>query len=248
MTEQVLNRHYKSLAERYNDFLYYSPEFVRTLTSKMIEKLELRNTDSLVDLGCGTGMYSLDIIKQVQLRKVIAVDPYPEMLKQIPEDTDTNIHTVVSDALSFSKQPGIYDKILIKEAIHHIPEGEELFNCLFNRLRKGGILLLVHVPPEVEYPLFQKALDRCKECHADPHELLEQLKNTGFRVEQDFIDYAHSIPKQKYFAMVKNCYMSALTSLGEQEIIDGLVEMEKKYNDIESLEFIDHFDYLKAVK
>lgn len=246
MTEQVLNRHYKNLAERYNDFLYYSPKFVRTLTSKMTEKLELCNTDTLVDLGCGTGMYSLDIIKQIQLRKVIAVDPFPEMLKLIPGTA--NIHTVIADALSFSERPGIYDKILIKEAIHHITEREKLFGCLFNRLRKGGILLLVHVPPEVKYPLFQKALDRCKEWHADPDELLEQLENTGFRVEQDFLDYAHSIPKQKYFSMVKNCYMSALTSLGEQEVINGLIEMEKKYKDIESLEFVDHFDYLKAVK
>lgn len=247
MTKEVLDKHYKSLAERYDDFLYYSPEFVRIITSEMIEKLDLRETDIFVELGCGTGIYLLDIIKQVSLReKVIAVDPYPEMLKQIPRDA--NVRTVESDALSFSKRPATYDKILIKEAVHHISEREELFNCLFNRLRKGGILLLVHVPPKVEYPLFQKALDRCKEWHADPDELSEQLKNAGFCVERDFIRYTHTILKHKYFDMVRNCYMSALTSLDKREIEEGLMEMEKKYQNHEVLQFVDHFDCLKAVK
>ncbi len=247
MAKEVLDKHYKDLAERYNDFLYYSPEFIRTLTSKMIEMFELRDTDTFVDLGCGTAIYSLDIIKQVPLKeKVIAVDPYPEMLAQIPKDAP--VRKVELDALSFSKKPAEYDKILIKEAIHHVNEREELFNYLFKRLRNDGILLLVHVPPEIEYPLFQKALERCKEWHANPDELTEQLKSAGFRVERDSLRYPHTIAKEKYFQMVQNCYMSVLTSMDKSDIEEGLAEMEEEYRDHEVLRFVDHFDYLKAAK
>lgn len=213
----------------------------------MTEMLELRTTDTMVDLGCGTAMYSLDILKQVPLKKrVIAVDPYPEMLSRIPPEA--NVRTVGADALGFSKRPATYDKVLIKEAIHHVHEREELFKNIHDRLSYGGVLLLVHVPPEVEYPLFDRALERCKEWHADPDELTRQLAGAGFRVERDTLRYTHSIPKDKYFLMVQSCYMSALTSLDESEIEEGLGEMEEKYRDRETLRFVDHFDYLKAEK
>lgn len=243
----VLDRHYGRLAERYDDFLYYSPEFVRTLTTRMIEMLELKGSDTLVDLGCGTAMYSLDILKQVPLAEpVLAVDPYPEMLERIP--AGDGVRTVQADALEFSARPGAYDKVLIKEAVHHIDARDELFANLFDRLTDGGVLLLVHVPPEVEYPLFEKALERCRAWHADPDELTGQLKGAGFRVERDSLRFTHTIPRRKYFEMVRSCYMSALTSLDEAEIEEGLEEREEKYGGTEILSFVDHFDYLKAQK
>jgi SAM-dependent methyltransferase len=245
--KEVLDTHYTRLAKDYDDYLYYSPEFVRALTSKMIEKLQLKEDDLLVDLGCGTGMYSLDILKQVSLKQpVIGVDPYPEMLAKIPGDAP--IKRLVMDGLEFSRQPGSYDKILIKETVHHIAERDELFANLYERLKPGGILLLVHVPPNVQYPLFQKALERCLDWHADPAELTRQLRHAGFRVERDDIGFPHAIPKEQYFRMVEGCYMSALTSLSENELRDGLAKMEQKYKDVEILEFIDHFDYLTAVR
>lgn len=245
--KEVLDTHYTRLASDYDDFLYYSPDFVRALTSKMVEKLQLHKEDSLVDLGCGTGMYSLDILQQICLNKpVLGVDPYPEMLAKIPENAP--IKRIVMDGLEFSKQSGNYDKILIKEAVHHIAERDELFANLYQRLAPGGILLLVHVPPNVQYPLFQTALECCLNWHADPNKLTEQLKLAGFSVERDSVDYSHVIPKGQYFKMVEGCYMSALTSLSEQELREGLIEMEQKYRDTEALEFMDHFDYLTAVR
>jgi ubiquinone/menaquinone biosynthesis C-methylase UbiE len=245
--KEVLDTHYTRLAKDYDDFLYYSPDFVRTLTSKMVEKLQLNEDDTLVDLGCGTSMYSLDILKQISLKKpVIGVDPYPEMLAKIPEGAP--IKRIAMDGLEFSRQPGSYTKVLIKEAIHHVAERDELFANLYQRLTPGGILLLVHVPPNVRYPLFQKALERCLNWHAEPDELTAQLQHAGFRVERDAVDYPHTLPKEQYFKMVAGCYMSALTSLSAEELREGLIEMEQKYQDVEILEFIDHFDYLTAIR
>jgi trans-aconitate methyltransferase len=245
--KNVLDVHYGRLANDYDHFLYYSPRFVRTLTSKMIDQLQLDEDDTLVDLGCGTGIYSLDILKQIPLKHpVIGVDAYPEMLAKIPDDVP--IRRTAMGGLEFSREPGRYDKILIKETVHHITERAELFANLHQRLTSGGILLLVHVPPHVQYPLFEKALERCRRWHADPDELVEQLQRAGFRVRRDAVDFPHAIPKQHYFKMVASCYMSALTSLSEQELQEGLVEMTHKYKDLEVLEFVDHFDYLAAVR
>lgn len=245
--QDVLDKHYRRLADNYDQFLYYSSEFVRALTTRMIEKLQLQPTDVLADVGCGTGMYSADILKQVPLENpIIGVDPYREMLAQIPPQSQ--IVPVAEDALTFSRREGVYNKVLVKETIHHVDDIPEFIANIYGHLPPGGILLLVHVPPNVQYPLFKAALARCLNWHADPDVLEKQLQAAGFEVQRDALDYPHSLPKQHYFNMVRNSYMSVLTSFSSEELSEGLEEMEAEYHDRDVLEFIDHFDYLTAVK
>ena len=243
--QDVLDKHYKRLARDYDEFLYYSPEFVRTLTARMIDKLRLKPDDTLADIGAGTGMYSLDILRQVPLENpVICVDPYEEMLAQIPKEAP--ITPVTADAVAFSERPGTYNKVLIKETIHHVQRKAELFANLRRNLSGDGVLLLVHVPPAVKYPLFDKALERCLGWHADPDDLVALLDDAGFAVERDGLDYRHKLPKEHYFRMVASCYMSVLTSFSDAELAAGLDEMEDRYARQDTLEFVDHFDYLTA--
>lgn len=249
--QQVLDKHYRRLAKDYDEFLYYSPQFVRALTAKMVEKLRLVETDVLADIGCGTGMYSLDILEQVPLREpVLGVDPYAEMLAKIPDDAP--ITPIAEGALEFSRRhpegTRNYNKVLIKETIHHVDQKDEFFRNIHRNLPAGGIMLLVHVPPNVQYPLFDAALARCLGWHADPDDLVRLLKEAGFDVQRDALDYPHSIPKDHYFKMVRSCYMSVLTSFTEDELEAGLAEMDAKYADTETLEFVDHFDYIMATK
>lgn len=247
--KEIIDKHYKDLAQNYDKYLYYSPHFVRTLTEEMIEKLDLNKDDIFVDLGGGTGMYSLNIHAQIRFKHYsYCVDAYQEMLNQIPDEAKWYIKPVCMDALTFSGQSYRYNKVLIKEAVHHISERERLFANLYSRLSEKGRLLLVHVPPDIQYPIFEKALQRARRWHADPDKLTFQLKNVGFHVERDFIDYPHRIPKQKYFEQVRTRFMSVLTSFSENEIDEGLAEMEQKYKEKQLLEFVDHFDYLTAIK
>lgn len=248
MTEQdVIETHYTQLAEQYNEFLYYSPQFIRALTSKMIDMLRLREDDKFVDLGCGTGMYSLDILEQVPLRNpIVCVDPFNQMLDQIPESSP--VEKYAEGALSFSGRPGRYDKVLMKEAVHHIDDRARLFTNLHDRLTDNGVLLLVHVPPKLDYPLFRAALDRCEHWLADPDELTSTLESCGFRVERDAVDYRHTIPRDHYFRMVCERYMSVLSTFSDDDLEEGITEMERTYGENDVLEFTDHFDYLAASK
>lgn len=209
----------------------------------MIDNLDLQKEDVLVDLGGGTGMYSKDILKQVELENpVILVDPFQEMLAHARGDE--RLECVQMDALSFSAQPRGYDKVLMKEAVHHVDDRPRLFENLHTRLSDEGALLLVHVPPDLDYPLFEKALERARHWHADPDELQEQLLEAGFEVEREGLDLRHRMPKKDYFRMVEAQYMSVLSSFSDEGLEEGLEEMAETYAATDVLEFIDHFDFI----
>jgi trans-aconitate methyltransferase len=247
MSQEVLDKHYRRIANRYSDYLSYSDDFVPTLAAKMAEMLRLQEDDVLVDLGGGSGIYTAALLDQVELREpVVLVDYFAEMLEQVPDDLP--VEKVNMDALAFASEPRRYDKLLIKETVHHIDDRPLLMRRLYERLEPGGALLLVHVPPELDYPLFEAALERAKSWHADPDELESQLREVGFETDRDAVDWRHRLPKQRYFDMVASGYMSVLSSFSDEELRRGVEEMAETHADAEVLEFTDHFDYLVGYK
>jgi trans-aconitate methyltransferase len=247
MSQEVLDKHYRRIANRYSDYLSYSDDFVPTLAAKMAEMLRLQEDDVLVDLGGGSGIYTAALLDQVELREpVVLVDYFAEMLEQVPDDLP--VEKVNMDALAFASEPRRYDKVLIKETVHHIDDRPLLMRRLYERLEPGGALLLVHVPPELDYPLFEAALERAKSWHADPDELESQLREVGFETDRDAVDWRHRLPKQRYFDMVASGYMSVLSSFSDEELRRGVEEMAETHADAEVLEFTDHFDYLVGYK
>lgn len=227
--------------------LIYTDFFVRLLTSKMIEMLRLVPEDSFVDLGSRTGIFSRDILEQVALeRPMTFVDPMPEVLAGVPRDE--RIDCVQMDVPGFSEEPHAYDKVLMKEALYHVDDKEALFRNIYERMAPGGVLLLVHMPPEMECPLFTKALERARQWHADPDAVARLLEEIGFEVERDRLDYRHRVPKQAYFDLVRERYLPVLTTFTAAELHEGVREMERTFAGEDTLEFTDHFDFIAARK
>jgi len=246
-TSEIIDRHYDNLADNYDLFLKYSPDFTRRLTRKMIEKLQLREDDRLVDLGGGTGIYAVDILEQVPLRQpVLLVDYSGAMLARAPDDP--RLEPLEMGGLEFACREGRYDKILIKETVHHIEDRARLFAELHERLSPGGRLLLVHIPPQIDYPLFRAAIERSLGWHADPDQLVRHLEASGFAVEREMFTYRHRLPKEVYFRMVRARYMSLISSFSDRELEEGLAEMAATHAGREVLEFDDRFDMITGIK
>ena len=246
-TTEIIDRHYDNLADNYDLFLKYSPDFIRRLTRKMIENLQLREDDRLVDLGGGTGIYAQDILEQVPLHHpVLLVDYSGAMLARAPDDP--RLEPLEMGGLEFACRDGLYDKVLIKETVHHIEDRARLFAELHARLWPGGRLLLVHIPPQIDYPLFRAAIERSLTWHADPDQLVHHLEATGFAVERETFVYRHRLPKEVYFRMVRGRYMSLISSFGDRELEDGLAEMAVTHAGRDVLEYDDRFDAITGIK
>lgn len=245
---ELVKKHYENLANRYDEFLYWSADFVGRLTDKIVEMLGLNPDDRLLDLGGGTGMYAQAILERVPLnRRVTVVDPFPQMLSMIPKDAP--IDPVAADAVDYSAEAPSFDKVLMKEALHHVDRKYELFTNLYERLEAGGRILLVHVDPNlVEYPLFDAALENARNSFARPDEVMELLKRAGFEARRDQLAYRHDVPTGQYHRMVEGRYMSILTGLKDEELQEGLQQMRARDARTERLRFTETFSYVLGIK
>jgi ubiquinone/menaquinone biosynthesis C-methylase UbiE len=244
---EIIHNHYQKLAGIFEELWFYSEDFVQFITNKIIEHLSLVNTDVLVDLGCGTGIYAKEINNSLQLHNpIICVDSSKKMLEQIPNNI--KYKCIEMDAIEFSALSGTYNKIIIKELIHHINEPDLLLGNLFQRLTNGGILLLILLPPTIDYPLFSEALRKYEELQPNYNNIANLLAKIGFHVTVDFVEYPLAIPKTKYLQMVQNRYMSLLSTFDDEQLALGLASIEQKYAQQSILKFSDRFVFITASK
>ncbi len=72
---------------------------------------------------------------------------------------ETGIYLVCEDALELSRQLNQFDELQMQEAIQHVDDRRHLLTELRRGLRRGRKILLIRVPPKVQYPLFRAALE-----------------------------------------------------------------------------------------
>lgn len=117
---------------------------------ELVGKLGLENTNNLtaVDIGCGTGAFSVFAAKY--FKKMIAVDVSKEMLKiantTAEKEDVTNIEFVNSGFLNFDPK-GQVDVVFSKWAFHHLPDfwkQAALLN-INKMLKPNGVFFLADV-------------------------------------------------------------------------------------------------------
>lgn len=233
--------HYDNLSFLYDSLWTYSEEFISYISEQIISILELKENDVLVDCGCGTGIYTKAILEKMNLKhKVICTDLSEGMLSSLMKEQ--RVVTIPADAIAFSAMDMTYDKVFIKEMIHHIEIGKEiLYKNIYNHLTDNGIFTILLLPPTIEYPLFQKAIQYYEEHQPHYSEIAVGMGKCGFKTNISQIHYPLNIKKEKYFNMVRQRYMSLLSVFSDEEIESGISELEEKYKNIESLKFNDNF-------
>lgn len=73
------------------------------------------------------------------------------------------------------------------------------------------------------------------------------LTAAGLDTELTYDGYDLAIPKDRYLGMVRNRYMSLLSSFTAEELEDGIAEISQRYPG-PNLEFTDGFAFIQASK
>lgn len=115
--------------------------------SSVLDKMQIKAGDTVVDIGAGTGFFALPTLDYVTAQgRVIATDLSENMLeafKQKLNEVPKNLDLLLTDAHKINLPDEVADKILLAFLFHEITERPAFIAELKRLLKNGGELTIV---------------------------------------------------------------------------------------------------------
>lgn len=213
--------------------------------SHLLDKINIQKGDTILDLGCGTGVISKKLYERSK-KQVIALDLSEKMIeiakeKKIP---DEEVHFEVGDFYQLGEIQ--FSKIIIFNAYPHFLELNAFKEALQKHLKEDGIFAIVH-------DLGRKQLHDChkgKDVSLLSRELYDPLKESEIYSDDFTIlkaeegeDYYLLVGQKKKVAPIAFSVMEERDKREKktrQLLIDTLFSLlkEKKYEEISAIDLI----------
>lgn len=128
----------------------------------------IKEGDTVIDLGCGPGFFSIDMAKKVGKNgRVIAVDLQKQMINKVKKKAKKK---GVNDRMVFHQcEPGkiglnqTADFVLAFYMIHEVPDPKSCLKEMRGLLKTGGKLLIVEPKMHVSDKIFETMLKDAEE-------------------------------------------------------------------------------------
>ena len=241
MNTQVNFNHYTNISNSYNsNFLYSeeSNEYQNWILSLITTEINLTQHSHIADIGAGSGSFSNKLSNKIGLiNPLLCVDNNLDMLKTA--EKYQNIKIQCSDAQTFAAQHNLFDFILLKEIIHHIPiiEMKKLFTDLEKCLTPNGSCLIITRPSKTDYPLFTAAQNVWSQNQPSKDTLLKIMNDCKLNVTCNSIYMNMSLSKEKWFNMIRSRCWSTFSYFNDEQLEEGITELEIKFANTNDISF-----------
>ncbi|GAA2843734.1 class I SAM-dependent methyltransferase [Crossiella cryophila] len=118
----------------------------RRMTALMIEKVEVRPGQRVLDIGCGTGRPAVDLAKAAGV-EVVGVNVSRLQLERAgqlaaEEGLADRVRFQFADAMALPFGPGSFDGVWLFESLFHMPDQRQVLCQIAEVLRPGGRLVI----------------------------------------------------------------------------------------------------------
>ena len=131
-SEAYLFDHYRRLGDQTNDFRNGN---LTRLISGLVEG------GDVLDIGCGTGQL-LGAVERKGCRRLVGVDP-SEGLIELARRMHPQLEFVCGSGEAIERIEGLFDSITIIDVLEHIEDDRQQLKMIFNRLKPGGLLVIL---------------------------------------------------------------------------------------------------------
>jgi cyclopropane fatty-acyl-phospholipid synthase-like methyltransferase len=153
--------------------------------STMLKALHLKPGQTVCDMGCGNGFYTLKLAKLVgEKGQVLAVDIQPEMLsllnERAKEEKLSNIKPILGTPVDPNLPEGKIDLILCVDVYHEFSNPEEMLAVMRKSLKPGGRIALAEFRAEDPKVPIKPLHKMTKE------QILKEWPANGFKLVEQF--------------------------------------------------------------
>jgi ubiquinone/menaquinone biosynthesis C-methylase UbiE len=153
--------------------------------TRLLKILRLRPGQTVCDMGCGNGFYSLRLAKMVGASgKVFAVDIQPEMLKLLGERAEAagieNIEPILGTVIDPKLPAESNDLVLLVDVYHEFSHPEQMLAAIRRSLKPDGRVALVEFRGEdPDVPI--KPLHKMTKA-----QIMKEFPPNGFKLIEEF--------------------------------------------------------------
>jgi 2-polyprenyl-3-methyl-5-hydroxy-6-metoxy-1,4-benzoquinol methylase len=121
----------------------YKRFFYRARFKTVLAALDARPGEKVLDLGCGSGAYTRELVRLGAKVTATEIAPTPlalakRNLAELAEPVDFRLE----DAQALDLPDGAFDRVLLTEVIEHVPQPERAVAEAARVLRPGGVLVV----------------------------------------------------------------------------------------------------------
>lgn len=129
----------------------YAEERARP-ANDLMRRIPLEHAESIIDLGCGTGLQAAQLAARFPEADVLGIDSSPQMLSQAGSRRGDlgRLRWQEADIESFVPEASV-DLVFSNAALHWVKEHDSLFPRMMSWLKPGGVLA-VQMPNNADAP------------------------------------------------------------------------------------------------
>jgi ubiquinone/menaquinone biosynthesis C-methylase UbiE len=153
--KDVNTRYHDAAAHEYDakwgiDFGAIGQDQVRAKLVKALGGDEGKTFGDALEIGSGTGYFSLNLVQLGVIGRLTATDISPGMLEQLASTAESlgldDVSTVVTEAETLPFEDESFDLVLGHAVLHHIPDLDRAFAEFKRVLRPGGVIVFAGEP------------------------------------------------------------------------------------------------------
>src|SRR3954447_13185888 len=153
--KDVNTRYHDAAADEYDakwgiDFGAVGQEQVRLKLLKALGGRDGRRFGDALEIGSGTGYFSLNLVQLGAIERLTATDISPGMLKRLAATAEalgvSDVTTVATEAERLPFADGSFDLVFGHAVLHHIPDLDRAFAEFRRVLRPGGMIAFAGEP------------------------------------------------------------------------------------------------------